>query len=111
MSYTAAMHLKLAAGLTAILGALVFACAGESPDPSPAEPVASAEEQDLSAGKRRCGTFLHGTCPGGYACDMSSVPPGSVGGSGVCRKKMCIQSVLCASTGHFDHATCKCVAN
>ena len=109
------MHIKLLVCLTALLGSLI-ACAGEtasqdpSKDPTPTDPAAATSDEQNLTGKKKCGAFLHGTCPNGYSCDMSGVPHGNVGGAGVCRKT-CVQNGVCAISMHFDHATCKCVPN
>lgn len=80
------MHIKLLC-LAAMLGTLV-ACAGEtatqdpSQDPAPTDPAAATSDEQNLIGKKKCGAFLHGTCPSGYSCDMSGIPHGNVGGAG-----------------------------
>ena len=107
------MSMSKVASLFAVVVASSFsvaACAASTDSPAVDEPAAS-DTQDLSAAKHRCGPFLNGACPSGYSCDMSSVPPHNVGGSGVCRKKICVQNVICAISSHFDHAKCACEPN
>jgi hypothetical protein len=102
--------MKRFVGFVALFGTLLLACAGSdgTQDPSPSEP---ADEQSEDLSSKRCGAFLHGTCPSGSYCDMSSVPAGSVGGSGVCRKgHHCILNgmFICPKGQSFDPAVCHC---
>ncbi len=105
--------MKRSALVIALLGSLVFACAGSdgnnTSDTSQDPAAASAQEQDLKA--KRCGAFLDGECPAGYWCDMSNIPPGNVGGSGVCKKEHhCILNgvMICPKGQTFDPAVCHC---
>jgi hypothetical protein len=97
----------------ALSGSLVLACAGSdghTTDSAPTDPAATGDEQDVNSGKK-CGTFLNGECAKGYWCDMSSVPPGNVGGAGVCRKEHpCILNGLfrCPAGQSFDASVCHC---
>ena len=97
--------------LAAVLGGFVLACssADSSQDPTQ-DPAAQGAEEDLKRGKR-CGPIADGTCPSGYWCDMSSVPAGNVGGTGVCKKEhACILNgiFLCPKGETFDTAVCHC---
>ncbi len=90
-------------------GALVFACAGN--DGSSSEPADQTDQQGEDLKSKRCGAFLHGACPTGYWCDMSSVAPGAVGGSGVCKKEhKCILNgvFVCPPGETFDASVCHC---
>jgi hypothetical protein len=94
-------------GFAPLFASLVVACAGtdgSSQDQSP-----GSSEEDLTG--KRCGSFVHGTCPTHYWCDMSNVPPGVVGGSGVCRKEhQCIMNgvFVCPPGETFDTSVCHC---
>jgi hypothetical protein len=100
--------MKRMLGVAFVFASLVFACAGSDGNSNPTD-TTDQQGEDLTG--RKCGTWLGGECPSGYTCDMSDVPAGNVGGSGVCRKhKACVLNgvFMCPKGESFDTGTCKC---
>jgi hypothetical protein len=102
------MKRVFAAFVFAALGGLVVACAGSDGNQDPTSDT-STQSEDLKS--KHCGSFAKGSCPSGYYCDMSDVPPGNVGGSGVCKKEhSCVLNgvIMCPKGESFDTSVCHC---
>jgi hypothetical protein len=83
---------------------VLAACAGAD-----GSQVADTSDDNVEAIKVACGGIAGIQCPAKYDCVIKSNHPDAMG---TCEKrKVCIQNVMCAKNGHFDHDLCKCVPN
>jgi hypothetical protein len=87
----------------------LIACTGKTTGDS----GAPGDEQDvksktlLAAEGATCGGIANIRCQSGLFC--KGADPNTPDSAGTC--KMCLQTVQCGGTGHFDFTVCDCVPN